>query len=86
MLFQRAAVPAAASITDIRRAGQGRTEFLEIILAVKMAFGTEAAFFKEAGGVRAEGRDGAAAAVGAIVEGPAEAAGFLEEQMGTNLF
>ena len=86
MFFQSTAIPFRTPITDIRRPGQGRAEFLEVVLAVKVTLGAEATFFKAACGVRAERRDGTIAAVGAIIKRFSEAAGFLEKHMVTDFF
>lgn len=85
MFFQSTVFPFCTAIADIRRSGKSRTILLEIIGAVKMAFGAEAAFFKVTGSVRAKSRDGAAAAVGAIIEGMPKAACFLEDDMVADL-
>lgn len=60
------------------------TEFLEIIPAVKMAPGTKAALFKTAVRIGTEAGDGAAAAVGAVIERASKAAGLLEKQVVTD--
>ena len=51
-----------------------------------MAFGTKAALFKPAGGVRTKARDGTVTAVGTVIERAAKAAGLLEKQVVTDFF
>lgn len=57
------------------------TEFLEIILTVKMALGTKAALFKTTGGVRTKAGDRTVTPVGAVIERASKAAGLLEKHM-----
>ena len=51
-----------------------------------MAPGTKAALSKTAMGIGTEAGDGAAEAIGAVIEGAAKAAGFLEKQVVTDFF
>lgn len=51
-----------------------------------MALGTKAALSKTAMGIGTEAGDGAAEAIGAVIEGAAKAAGFLEKQVVTDFF
>ena len=51
-----------------------------------MALGTKAALPKTAIGIGTEAGDGAAAAVGAVIERAAKAAGLLEKQVAADFF
>lgn len=51
-----------------------------------MALGTKAALSKTAIGIGTEAGDGAAAAVGAVIERAAKAAGLLEKQVVADFF
>lgn len=51
-----------------------------------MAFGAKAALFKTAVRIGAEAGDGAAATIGAVIEGAAKGAGLLEKHMSADLF
>ena len=51
-----------------------------------MTFGTKTALFKTANRIGTETGDGAAAAIGAVIEGSTKAAGLLEKQVITDFF
>lgn len=51
-----------------------------------MALGTKTALSKMAMGIRTEAGDGAAAAIGAVIERTPKAAGLLEKQAVTDFF
>lgn len=86
MLFKSTLISGSAAVADIRGSGKRGAVLLKVIRAKKMAFGAEGAFLKVTGRVGAEVRNGAAEAVGAVIERTAKATGLFENEVGTDLF